>query len=1161
MSMKKNKNGFTLVELLAAIVILGIISVFAFPVITRMIESSRNKMYVNDAKKLISRAEYQMKASNTVIQKPDPGDVIVISMAYLGAKEFDSAPNGGEYNEDQSYVVIKNVAGQLEASVTIIENLPKEGGYKGLKLISYENLLKKDALAKVTPIEESELIDIENDVTRSYLNRQLGNNYIPSGNTVTAIYHNHEINDSSIQKIKDSTPVIKDATFTPKNGGRVSTLEAVLSIKASDDDTNRSDLIVYYSTNGFELTNRKPYGTNTYHTINFDFGKAPFNYDYSMSHKVSVYVTIADPEGHIVQKKYDYTISANEAPSILMDQSSLKKRNNDNAAMTTATLTLGIADDLDSTENLKVCFAETTTNQKASSCSNYVPYNSLFKNGNTYDYQFNQCNNGTCARDGKTHYLTVFVQDSSGFTTSEIFPYTFSSNIKPQITENIKVTSVSNQVPSEGNLNVLVRVRASDDVTDANHLKVYISVSGVSNSQKEYSYSSDNNKNTFSYLIPGGYDGSTKTIAVYVVDEEGAQSDVKTATYKVYKNKAPEISYFYVSSDGMVCEKGNLCATVEEGDTTKNGSLNAIIKLGVSDDIDTDENINNLQVCVSEERAFCNDNGNFDSYSKYREKKYTFQGTYDGSTRTMYAVVKDSYGNKSEKSYHYVLYKDQAPVINNFSLISKIDNFVPEAGGTLDANIWIEALDDFADDDHLLLTLKRNGSVFLEGVPISSLYEFVENADVTDDDNITKMVQFKYAIRVADDYDGSTIHFEATIKDDKGKVSQPASFDYVVYQNQPPTTNGDAKIVRAYNPYNLNLPDLYFYPKFRDDVDTVFDVQYCYYVGTNSASPTCTNQIHTNGMYHLDESNLFQNIKYQGQTIKIYAIAADSSGKTVKTNEVSYTLYNDTSPEILSATATTAGNSQSSDSREVEIDFQVRYFSGRYAVCIKETDTNCSESDYGEYYSGTDFLNHTIQYSYSKDITSSSKLYMKVKGDNSTSGVKKKTLTITSGGTCTVKDLNSAYYTYQSATQTPISASRCDYKCYNFDPTTNANIGRNSFYTTTISYKDKLGNSCNNFNVIKQNDPKECNFIDCFKNGTNNYETNAIGILLIDDAVPWTEEINGVTYVNYNHYQLYKSSYQLGDESITLTKQTRRISPTALNTGKYSFTYVRVIDP
>ena len=65
--MRKNRRGFTLVELLAAIVILGILAVFSIPRIVGMLDRSKNKMYVDDTKKLISKVEYQMRSSSNDI--------------------------------------------------------------------------------------------------------------------------------------------------------------------------------------------------------------------------------------------------------------------------------------------------------------------------------------------------------------------------------------------------------------------------------------------------------------------------------------------------------------------------------------------------------------------------------------------------------------------------------------------------------------------------------------------------------------------------------------------------------------------------------------------------------------------------------------------------------------------------------------------------------------------------------------------------------------------------------------------------------------------------------------------------------------------------------------------------------------------------------------
>ena len=60
--MKGNTKGFTLVELLAAIIIFGVISIYAIPHIVGLLDGSRKKMYVSDAQRMITQVEYKMKA-------------------------------------------------------------------------------------------------------------------------------------------------------------------------------------------------------------------------------------------------------------------------------------------------------------------------------------------------------------------------------------------------------------------------------------------------------------------------------------------------------------------------------------------------------------------------------------------------------------------------------------------------------------------------------------------------------------------------------------------------------------------------------------------------------------------------------------------------------------------------------------------------------------------------------------------------------------------------------------------------------------------------------------------------------------------------------------------------------------------------------------------
>ena len=93
--MRKNKKGFTLVELLAVIIILGILVVFSIPLMMRYINYSKSKTYIQDANKLISVAEYKISSNSLKIEKPDPGNCIVLSYDYLNDGSIDNPPGKG----------------------------------------------------------------------------------------------------------------------------------------------------------------------------------------------------------------------------------------------------------------------------------------------------------------------------------------------------------------------------------------------------------------------------------------------------------------------------------------------------------------------------------------------------------------------------------------------------------------------------------------------------------------------------------------------------------------------------------------------------------------------------------------------------------------------------------------------------------------------------------------------------------------------------------------------------------------------------------------------------------------------------------------------------------------------------------------------------------
>lgn len=148
--MKLNKKGFTLVELLAAMVILAAIMVIAVPNVMGILNNSRASTYVEDAKKLLSLAEYKFRSDNTSVARPDKGGhCIVMTLGYLDNSELENAPNNGEYDKEKSFVIIKNagVAGgknEYVYYVQLVEKLEK-GGTRGIPIKSYGDLYGDEA--------------------------------------------------------------------------------------------------------------------------------------------------------------------------------------------------------------------------------------------------------------------------------------------------------------------------------------------------------------------------------------------------------------------------------------------------------------------------------------------------------------------------------------------------------------------------------------------------------------------------------------------------------------------------------------------------------------------------------------------------------------------------------------------------------------------------------------------------------------------------------------------------------------------------------------------------------------------------------------------------------------------------------------------------------
>ena len=104
----KNKKGFTLIELIAVVVILGIIMLIAVPNILSTLEKNKKETFLKDAQVLAGAAEYKI-SSDTSVPEPDTYNIIIFRLADLPTAALSESPYGTNYSQTKSFVaVVKN---------------------------------------------------------------------------------------------------------------------------------------------------------------------------------------------------------------------------------------------------------------------------------------------------------------------------------------------------------------------------------------------------------------------------------------------------------------------------------------------------------------------------------------------------------------------------------------------------------------------------------------------------------------------------------------------------------------------------------------------------------------------------------------------------------------------------------------------------------------------------------------------------------------------------------------------------------------------------------------------------------------------------------------------------------------------------------------------
>ena len=119
----RNEKGLTLIELLAVIVILGIIAAIAIPSIGGLIDNSKKDAHVANAQQMINAAKIAVTADKSLI--PSSGQSKNITLEQLednGYLETMKDPDNGTYNKGGSFVKITNNDNKLSYSVKLIND-------------------------------------------------------------------------------------------------------------------------------------------------------------------------------------------------------------------------------------------------------------------------------------------------------------------------------------------------------------------------------------------------------------------------------------------------------------------------------------------------------------------------------------------------------------------------------------------------------------------------------------------------------------------------------------------------------------------------------------------------------------------------------------------------------------------------------------------------------------------------------------------------------------------------------------------------------------------------------------------------------------------------------------------------------------------------------
>lgn len=680
----KNKKGFTLVELLAVLVILGILMGIAIPAITRLIGDNKTKTYINDAKKLVARAETVVNSKNTVIEKPDPGDCIVFSLGYLDDGSFDSSPykdKDGEYMDEASFVVLKNNGGNYLYTVILVEKY-NTSSYRGVNMSSLEQLSQSGYKSRVGNIETSHYGDI-NIFTIDDLNETKLNDFYDDTLAAASIdgdivdCYRYEGSDSSsssegYQKLKtkiesiDISSSLNSENHTLLNiktniiPGSLNNMWVCAIVTDTDEPTlNKNFIGTQCEENGGKI--EQVLNTTKSNPVNFEFDKGEISGQKPFW--VQIYVGKLVEKGNYSSKnearqKKKYVVNADLPPVI--EKLDIDQKN----------IYLNVSDDV--TDKNELLVAIFNDNIDCADVNYNKTYGELF-NDKKYQHNYTEDKNvyiclkdkkGNISKRGEVSFKYINPNSSPKISRFEILPNTKSS---------------PDGVFKGNSFDTELILEVSDDYYSWNDIKIsYREVENNSNIDCNSIYNSSINKysdfknNRLKYKFSGTkYDGSQKNLLLcaynpnYNPNKNNYAS--ATATYKIYEPvRLEDENSFSIKSKESNYNSNEVTIKIDDNFNIKTDFVN-------DSKIDNKEIISYCYKNITQgSDQICSERMTFSSFKElFSNNEFYFtleNSTQNGDMYDIGIIIYDPITNEGKEYFkNYILYKACSEMNNNYS--------------------------------------------------------------------------------------------------------------------------------------------------------------------------------------------------------------------------------------------------------------------------------------------------------------------------------------------------------------------------------------------------------------------------------------------------------------------------------------------------------------